>query len=104
MLGDGPQDRATRRVGTTVGHYRLERLLGVGGMGAVFAATSRSGRFAVKILHAELARDKNIAARFAREAYVGNRVGHRGVPRTFEHGYDAQNAPYLVMELLEGES
>jgi serine/threonine-protein kinase len=73
-------------------------------MGAVFAASARSGRFAVKILHADLAKDARVRDRFAREAYLGNRVGHKGVPRTLEHGYDADGSPYLVMDLLEGWS
>src|SRR5512135_887651 len=72
--------RARARLGQTINNkYRLDSMLGVGGMATVFAATHRNGsRVALKILHAEFARDVGIRDRFLREGYVANRVEHPG--------------------------
>ncbi len=89
--------------------WTLERLLGVGGMAAVYAGRHRNGaRAAVKILHPELARHKEVRERFQREGYAANKVDHPGVVKVLDDdivstGPDA-GAAYLVMELLEGES
>ncbi len=89
--------------------WTLERLLGVGGMAAVYAGRHRNGaRAAVKILHPELARHKEVRERFQREGYAANKVDHPGVVKVLDDdvvsiGPDA-GAVYLVMELLEGES
>src|SRR4051812_39243911 len=76
-------ERLRARLGTTVnGKYKLEALLGVGGMAAVYAATHRNGdRVALKVLHGELSRITDIRARFLREGYVANKIGHAGVVR-----------------------
>ena len=64
------------------GKWRLERLLGVGGMATVYAATHRNGkRGAVKILHPELSPTTRRATRFLREGYVANTVEHPGAVR-----------------------
>ncbi|MBX3188048.1 MAG: serine/threonine protein kinase [Labilithrix sp.] len=97
---------AEARVGETLNaKWSLEQLLGVGGMGAVFAAKHRNGsRAAVKLLHAELARDTGIRERFLREGKIANRVDHPArVPITDDDVSDA-GEPFLVMELLEGET
>jgi len=84
--------------------WRLERLLGLGGMGAVYEARHRNGsRAAVKVLHSDLATSEHERARFRREAYIANRVEHPAVVHVLddeEHGDDC----YLVMELVEGTS
>ncbi|HMR05659.1 MAG TPA: protein kinase, partial [Polyangiaceae bacterium] len=91
------------RIGSVVdGKWRLEKLLGSGGMAAVYEAQGAGGvRAAVKILHPEMARKKDVRERFVREAYVANQVGHTGAVAVLEHG--AGDEAYLVMELLEGE-
>jgi serine/threonine-protein kinase len=101
---------ALARVGTVLNDkWTLERLLGVGGMGAVYLARHRNGaRAAIKVLHPELARLKEVRERFRREGYAANKVEHPGVVKVldddvFSGGVDA-GTPYLVMELLEGES
>ena len=68
------------RVGQTLnGKYRLERLLGVGGMATVYAATHRNRkRFAIKVLHPELSLRDDLRGRFVREGYVANTVEHPG--------------------------
>ena len=72
------EQRARARIGTTLnGKYRLDRLLGVGGMASVYAASHRNGqRAALKVLHNDFARDRTICDRFLREGYVSNKIGH----------------------------
>ena len=72
------------RVGTRIKQkWLVESLLGVGGMGAVYAATHRNGnRVALKVLHTQLSIDGDIRARFGREGYVANSVNHPGVVRS----------------------
>ena len=105
-LSEQALERINRRIGNVVrGTYTLERLLGIGGMGAVYAARSSDGRtVAVKSLHTELSRVTSIQTRFFREAYVGNTIEHPGVARVFEHGTDDDGCAFIVMELLEGET
>jgi serine/threonine-protein kinase len=119
MTDDDLERRARARVGRTLsGKYLLERLIGVGGMAAVYAARHRNGaRAAVKILHPDVSRDEEVRARFLDEGYAANQVGHPGAVRVTDDdvvrddglpgahgaGEDVGTA-YLVMELLEGES
>ncbi|HEU4411017.1 MAG TPA: serine/threonine-protein kinase [Polyangiaceae bacterium] len=95
-----------RRVGTTLrGKWVLDRLLGVGGMAAVYAATHKIGRReAIKILHPEVAGSRDIVERFEQEAHAVNRLNHPGAVEVRDHDVTEDGAPFLVMELLEGES
>ena len=97
---------AARRVGTVLrGKYTLERVLGIGAMGAVFAATHRNGmRVAIKLLHPEMTSVEDVRRRFVREGYIANRVQHPGVVRILDDDADEDGAPFLVMELLEGRT
>src|SRR5580693_4464476 len=72
--------RARARVGAVLRQkWRLDSLLGVGGMAAVYAATHRNGkRGAVKMLHLELSSNADAKQRFLREGYVANAVSHPG--------------------------
>ena len=99
-------ERLRARVGTTInGKYKLEALLGVGGMAAVYSATHRNGdRVALKVLHGELSRVADIRARFLREGYVANKIGHAGVVRVIDDDSAPDGCVYLVMELLEGHT
>jgi hypothetical protein len=98
--------KARARVGLTInGKYRIDGLLGVGGMASVYAATHRNGtRKALKILHTEFARDQGITDRFLREGYVANKIEHRGRVAIDDDGVTEAGEPFLVMELLEGET
>jgi hypothetical protein len=73
--------RSSARLGTTLrGKYRLDRVLGIGGMAVVFAATHRNlKRFAVKMLHAELSIREDIRTRFSSRRVRGQfaRASHR---------------------------
>jgi serine/threonine-protein kinase len=98
-------ERARRRVGTWLRRdkYALDRLLGVGSMGAVYAARHRNGmRVAIKLLHVELASDTSLRSRFLREGYIANRVLHPGLVRVLDDDVDDDGSTFLVMELLEG--
>jgi serine/threonine-protein kinase len=99
-------DFAERRVGTTVrAKWRLEKLLGVGGMAAVYVGAHKIGRReAIKILHPAIARSKELRARFEQEAHAVNRFKHPGTVEIRDIDVTEDGAPFLVMELLEGES
>ncbi|WP_437630558.1 protein kinase domain-containing protein [Sorangium sp. So ce854] len=98
--------RAQARVGTVLnGAWRLDALVGLGGMAAVYAATHRGGaRVAIKLLHPERARDKVDRARFLREKAIANTVDHPGIAAVLADDVTEDGAPFLVMELLEGET
>src|SRR5580692_11792183 len=100
------QDAVQSRVGTTLrGKYHLERVIGVGGMAAVYEATHRNGkRFAIKILHAHLAERDDTRRRFVREGYVANAVDHPGAVSVLDDDVGDDGAAFLVMELLVGEA
>ncbi|WP_437956534.1 protein kinase [Sorangium sp. So ce119] len=103
---DDERAACERRVGTTLrGKWTIDRLLGIGGMAAVYAATHKIGRReAIKILHPEVARSKDLRARFEREAQAVNQFQHPGVVEIRDIDMTEDGAPFLVMELLEGES
>jgi serine/threonine protein kinase len=101
------EQRARTRIGTTLnGKYRLDRLIGVGGMASVYAATHRNNkRVAVKVLHAELSVLEEVRTRFMREGYVANTVEHPGAVAVLDDDAAEDGAAaFLVMELLEGET
>ena len=89
-----------------LGTYRLDRVLGVGGMATVFAATHlrNANRVAVKVLHPELEENTEVRARFLREGYAANSVQHAGTVRVLDDGIAEGGAVFLVMELLDGET
>lgn len=95
-----------RRIGTILrGKWTLERLLGSGGMGAVYLGLHKIGRRdAIKILHPEIARMPELCARFEQEALAVNRFVHPGAVEIRDADTSEDGCPFLVMELLEGES
>ena len=86
-------------------NYRLGRLLGSGGMGAVYEATDkRSGaRVAVKLLHAHLAADESYRDRFTREAHVASLLRSPYTAYLLDYGFE-QERYFLVMRFAEGET
>jgi serine/threonine-protein kinase len=109
-LTEEVEKQAQARVGCVLDDkWTLERLLGVGGMAAVYAGRHRNGaRAAVKVLHPDLSRHKEVRERFLREGYAANQVEHVGAVKVLDDdvvvaGPESGTA-YLVMELLEGES
>jgi serine/threonine protein kinase len=95
---------AEARVGTVLGgKWTLDRLLGVGGMAAVYRAVHKNGaRSAVKVLHAELSNHAEARARFLQEAYVANAIEHPSAVAVHDDDVTADGSAYLMMELLEG--
>jgi eukaryotic-like serine/threonine-protein kinase len=98
--------QARARVGQTLnGKWQVDRLIDVGGMGAVYEATHRNGRrAALKVLHARFALEPEVRRRFLREGYVANKIGHPGAVAILDDDIAQDGAPFLVMELLDGES
>ena len=103
---DGYLERAQARVGTALNaKWSIDAVLGVGGMGTVYAATHRNGsRAAVKLLHSEFAREGSIRDRFLREGKIANRIEHPAVVKVFDDDVSEGGEPFLVMDLLEGET
>jgi eukaryotic-like serine/threonine-protein kinase len=97
---------ARTRLGQSVlGKWRLERLIGLGGMAAVFEAVHRNGnRVAIKILHPDLAGFEELRERFLAEGYAANRVSHPGVVTVRDEGTTEDGAVFLVMDLLRGQT
>jgi serine/threonine protein kinase len=85
------------------GKYRLETLLGEGGMGAVWQARNVTLDLpvAVKLLHRAV-RDGDATARLFTEARVEARLNHPSIVRVFDYGETEHGEAYIVMELLEG--
>ena len=97
---------ASQRVGTTLcNKWQLTRLIGTGGMAAVYVAAHKIGRQdAIKILHPDVARDPEQRARFEQEAHAVNRLKHPGAVEIRDIDVTEDGAPFLVMELLEGKT
>lgn len=99
-------ERAQARIGSVIkDKWTLDRLLGVGGMACVYAATHRNKkRAAVKMLHPEYSNEPEIRERFLREGYLANSVGHRGVVTVDDDDVAEDGSAFIVMELLDGET
>lgn len=86
------------------GRYRIEQLLGEGGMGAVYLATHTLMRkkLAVKVLHPEMTRKAEIVARFEREAMAAAHIDHPNVASATDFGKLEDGSFFLVLEFVEG--
>jgi eukaryotic-like serine/threonine-protein kinase len=89
---------------TLAGKYRLERILGVGGMGVVVAAhhIHLDIAVAIKVLRPEMLDSPESVARFTREARAAVRIKSEHVARVFDVGVLDTGTPFMVMEVLEG--
>lgn len=92
--------------GHRLGQYRVIRLLGEGGMGAVYEARHESldRRVAVKTLHAEVAANQTAVTRFFNEAKTLSRLEHPSIVQVSDFGTAPDGTAYLVMEYLRGDS
>jgi serine/threonine-protein kinase len=91
--------------GQHIASYRIDRLLGRGGMGAVYAATHTgiARQVAIKVLHAEHATEPEFVRRFLDEARAVNLISHPNIVDIYDVGQTPDRAPYLVMEYLPGQ-
>jgi serine/threonine protein kinase len=85
--------------------YRMDALLGVGGMGMVLAAThlDLDRKVAVKVIRPELAADEGLVERLLLEARAAAKIKSEHVGRVLDVGRLDDGIPYIVMELLEGQ-
>ncbi len=107
MSEEAPLPKPEDYVGRTLdGRYRLDAVLGQGGMGMVFRATQTSmdRPVAVKTLHPQLAMAATFFERFKREAELASRLHHPNIITIYDFGRAPDSICYFVMELLEGES
>ena len=86
--------------------YRVVRHLSSGGMGAVYEVEHRGlgKRLAAKLLKPELARRADLLERFRREARAASAIGHEHIIEVTDLGQTAHKVPFLVMELLSGQT
>jgi eukaryotic-like serine/threonine-protein kinase len=103
---DGTDGCARRRIGVRLaGKWSIVRLLGIGGMAAVYEAHHATGRrVAVKMMHAHLKENRRLHKRFVREAYVANSLAHPAVVPVYDVDVHDDGTPYLIMDLLIGEN
>ena len=106
MNSSDPRVQAQKRVGQLLNNkWTIDKLIDTGGMAAVYQATHRNGkRVAIKMLHPFIASNTDVRERFLREGYVANQVEHPGAVQILDDDITADGAPFLVMELLDGES
>jgi serine/threonine-protein kinase len=104
---ESPSSPGESLVGSVLaGRYRIERLLGSGGMGSVYRAEHVLMRkaCAVKVLHREMTQVKEVVARFEREAVAAARIEHPNVAAATDFGQLENGSFYLVLEFIEGKS
>ncbi|MCA1635381.1 MAG: SUMF1/EgtB/PvdO family nonheme iron enzyme [Acidobacteria bacterium] len=106
----GAGTRSNNIVGALIGHtidgkYRLDGIVGAGGMGTVYRATRLmiGDAVAIKIMQSEFVKDDE-AERFRREAQAAARLKHPNAVQIYDFGISPDGLVYLVMELVDGES
>ncbi len=96
----------TRDVGKKIaGRYKITDVIGEGGMGVVYEAwdTQVERKVAIKLVRSDTT-DRKFLSRFRRELEITSKLRHPSTIRVFEHGETKDGRPYMVMELLTGES
>ncbi len=105
LLSDEPAPGAGDLIGTLVGPYRIEKLLGEGGMGEVYLAHKEEAEYDLKValkLVRPGFRNNELVARFRVERQVLARLNHPNITQLLDGGVDAQGRPYLVMPFVAG--
>jgi serine/threonine-protein kinase len=98
---------AASLLGVTIsGRYRIERLIGEGGMGAVYQAehVHMRKRLAIKVLHPEMSRLSEVVARFENEAMAASHIDHPNVATATDFGKLDDGSFFLVLEFIDGKS
>ena len=95
--------RPDPRVGTDLGPYRIESVIGRGGMGVVYLAEERrlGRRVALKLLAPDIADEEAFRARFLRESHLAAAIDHANIIPIYEAG-EADGTYYLAMRYVEG--
>lgn len=93
------------KVGQQIGRYKIQSLLGTGGMGEVFLAEDTELRrpVAIKVLHSEIAEDKERVSRFIQEARAASSLNHQNILTIYEIG-KFENSRFIVSEYIKGET
>lgn len=89
----------------SIGHYVIDRLVGEGGMGRVYAAhhaTLPAKRYAIKVLLGDVAATSSMRRRFAKEAESASKLDHPNIVHVQDFGEMASGLPYIVMDYLDG--
>jgi len=88
------------------GRYKITDIIGEGGMGVVYEAwdTQVERKVAIKLVRSDTTTDRKFVTRFRRELEITSQLRHPSTIRVFEHGELEDGRPYMVMELLTGES
>ncbi|WP_394848963.1 serine/threonine protein kinase [Pendulispora brunnea] len=103
--GSSASKRALARIGSIVHECRIERLIGIGGMAAVYAGTREDGeRVAIKFLLERFQDDPNMVRLFSQEANIANQVDHPGAVPVLDCSVDDDGCAFLIMPLLQGET
>src|SRR5215212_6182970 len=100
----GPFVAGVQEGDVLAGKYRVDKILGVGGMGVVVAAhhVQLDERVAIKFLLPEALNNAEAVARFAREARAAVKIKSEHVAHVIDVGTLENGSPYMVMEYLEG--
>src|SRR5665213_1758181 len=95
-----------KRIGTLVaGRYRIEEVIGEGGMATVYRATQTLTErvCAVKIMNATFAKEATVRERFRREAKSAQKLAHPNIIEIFDQGDTDDGTAYIAMEILKGK-
>lgn len=100
-----PAQSEENLVGQMIDKYRIESLIGAGGMGVVYQARHEmmDRRVAIKMLKREFAEDDSSVKRFQQEARAASLLNHANIITIYDFGISADHQPYIVMEFLDGK-
>ncbi|MCX5741885.1 MAG: protein kinase [Proteobacteria bacterium] len=93
-------------VGQSIGNYRILSKIGTGGMGAVFLAEHPliGKRAAIKVIHRELAHNRDVVSRFFQEARAVNQIGNEHIVEIHDFGVTPEGDHFYIMEWLDGKT
>ncbi|MCB0012729.1 MAG: serine/threonine protein kinase, partial [Anaerolineales bacterium] len=96
----------TDRIGQVLGHYRLDSMIGDGGMGTVYRAhdLNLDRTVALKLMHAHFARVPEFRARLTQEAKAAAQLDHPSIVSIYEFGESEEGHLYIAMEYVDGGS